>query len=608
MSDPSAFRTSAPTSATSAFRTSAPTSATSAFRTSAPTSGRTSATSAFRTSRLVAVLIALLVTAPAASPWLQLSAFSSSGTSGSSASRTGAAHAATRRDSSLGGDLLRAARLLNSSRYPEATTLITDLERRAPDVVEVRWLRAELLFHRGEYAAATAKLAGLPDDAVQGSVGATRRLASAAAELTKDFAETRSAGGHFLIRYAPGADDVIAELAGEVLEAAWREIGDDLGLRPADPIRVELLGSPSDLAKLSPLTEAEIETTGTIALSKYNKLMVVSPRATVFGYPWMDTLAHEYTHLLVSRLSGDNVPVWLHEGIARFEQTRWRSPPELDLSASERLLLTTAIKKRRFIGLEEMHPSMAKLPSQEAAALAYAQVYTLVGFVHAKVGYAGLREILATQENGKSAKRAVSDAFGLPWAELDKRWQRNLRTLDLATPRLAKARQIKFTRSARSGKSGKGEPEAGKDSDNLGLEQVAARSRKHARLGGMLRSRHLMDAAAVEYEKALQLSPQDPYVTGKLARTLVELGRFDRAIELATPLAHLDESDPVPAVTLGIAHAARKQWKPAAAAFEQALRTSPFDPTTRCGLAEVYRELGDARLDREKRACTRLRS
>jgi tetratricopeptide (TPR) repeat protein len=508
-----------------------------------------------------------------------------------------AAPAHARRDATLSGDLLRASRLLGASRYPEAATLITDLERRAGDLAEVRWLRAEWLFHRGDYAAAVAKLAGIPDDALQGSIGTTRRLASSAAELTKDFTEVRSPAGHFLIRYAPGPDEVIAELAGEVLDASWREIGEDLGLRPADPVRVELLGSPSDLAKLSPLTESEIETTGTIALSKYNKLMVVSPRATVVGYPWMDTLAHEYTHLLVSRLSSDNVPVWLHEGIARFEQTRWRSPPELELSASERLLLTTAIKKRRFIGLEEMHPSMAKLPSQEAAALAYAQVYTLVGFVQAKVGYAGLREILAAQENGKSAKRAVSDAFGVSWPELDKRWQRHLRTLDLATPRLVKARQIRFTR-------GKGKEAA----ENAGLEQVAARSRKHARLGGMLRSRHMMDAAAVEYEKALQLSPQDPYVTGKLARTLVELGRFDRAIELATPLAHLDESDPVPAVTLGIAHAARKQWKQAAAAFEQALRTSPFDPTTRCGLAEVYRELSDARLDREKRACTRLRS
>ena len=84
-----------------------------------------------------------------------------------------------------------------------------------------------------------------------------------------------------------------------MLDAAWQTIGDDLGLQPADPIRVEILGAPADLAKMSPLTEAEIETTGTIALSKYNKLMVVSPRATLFGYPWMDTLAHEYTHLVV---------------------------------------------------------------------------------------------------------------------------------------------------------------------------------------------------------------------------------------------------------------------------------------------------------------------
>ena len=109
-------------------------------------------------------------------------------------------------------------------------------------------------------------------------------------------------------------------LAGEILDTAWETIGTDLGYKPADPIRVELLGAPSDLAKLSPLTEAEIETTGTIALSKYNKRMVVSPRATIFGYPWMDTLAHEYTHLIVSRISQDTVPVWLQEGLARFEQ------------------------------------------------------------------------------------------------------------------------------------------------------------------------------------------------------------------------------------------------------------------------------------------------
>src|SRR5262249_3688795 len=122
-------------------------------------------------------------------------------------------------------------------------------------------------------------------------------------------------------------DAVIADLAGEVLEAARDTIGDDLGWKPAGKIRVELLAKPSDLAKLSTLTETEIETTGTIALSKYEKLMVVSPRATILGYPWMDTLAHEYTHLVIAHVSHDTVPVWMHEGLARFEQTRWRAAP-----------------------------------------------------------------------------------------------------------------------------------------------------------------------------------------------------------------------------------------------------------------------------------------
>jgi hypothetical protein len=74
---------------------------------------------------------------------------------------------------------------------------------------------------------------------------------------------------------------------GETLDRAWQVIGDDLGRHPTGKIRVEILGRPRDLARVSTLTEQEIETTDTIALSKYGKLMVVSPRATVAGYAWM---------------------------------------------------------------------------------------------------------------------------------------------------------------------------------------------------------------------------------------------------------------------------------------------------------------------------------
>jgi tetratricopeptide (TPR) repeat protein len=502
-----------------------------------------------------------------------------------------AAPAHARRDRTVTGDVIKAARFLQTARLDDARALLAELQRRAPDTAEVKWLEAELAFQAGDYAGAVKHLDKLADDAVDGLVGQTRKLAAQSQAVTEGFAEARSPGGHFVIRYAPGPDATIAGLAGDVLDRAWDAIGDDLGLRPADPIRVELLGAPADLAKLSPLTEADIETTGTIALSKYNKLMVVSPRATIFGYPWMDTLAHEYTHLVVSRLAHDAVPVWLQEGLARLEQTRWRRPVELQLSATEQALLAAALRKGRLITFDEMHPSMAKLPSQEAAALAYAEVYTLVGWMQGKIGYRGVRDALIAQRDGKSARRAVAEALGMAWPAVEKEWRAHLKVGD------AKARAGKPIKFAKGGVS----------SENVGLEQVNARARKHARLGGMLRARGLGEAAAIEYEKALAGGPE-PFVAGKLARTLVELGRFDRAIELATPLVASDDHDAVAAVTLGIARAARHQWPEAIAAFEQALGVSPFDPTTRCGLAEAYAQINDPRAARERAACDQLKT
>jgi tetratricopeptide (TPR) repeat protein len=503
------------------------------------------------------------------------------------------ATADARRDRTVTGDVIKAARFLTSARLDEARTLLADLEKRAPDAVEVKWLEAELAFQTGDYAASLKLLEKIPDDAVDGMVGQTKKLAQQTLSVTETFAEKKSPKGHFLIRYQQGSQDgAIADLAGEVLDAAWETIGNDLGEKPVDPIRVEILGAPSDLAKLSPLTESEIEKTGTIALSKYNKLMVVSPRATLFGYPWMDTLAHEYTHLVVSRISNDSVPVWLQEGIARFEQTRWRRPPEVVLNATEQALLTTGLKKGRLISFDEMHPSMAKLPSQEAAALAYAEVYTLVGWMHDKIGFEGMRELLVAQKDGKSARRAVAEAMNQPWATIDKDWRSHLKLSSDSKARAGKP--IKFA-------------SGGQDSENVGLEAVNQRARKFARIGGMLRARGMLEAAAVEYEKALAMG-NDAFVAGKLARTSVELGRMDRAIELATPLAASDDQDAVAAVTLGIARASRHEWREAIAAYEQALRVSPFDPQTRCGLAEAYAEMKDPRSARERSACDELKN
>jgi tetratricopeptide (TPR) repeat protein len=497
------------------------------------------------------------------------------------------------------GEFARAARMLQEWRFDEARAAIDELAARRETAPEVRYLRAELAFLDGDYPRAIERLDGLDDDAVYGNVGHLRALAASTLATTREFARYDSPGGHFTVLYPPGKEEVIVELVADVLERAHAVIGEDLGVAPAGRIRVEILSRPSDLARVSTLTEKDIETTGTIALCKYNKLMVVTPRATLFGYPWMDTLVHEYVHYAVAVASHDNVPVWLQEGLARFEQTRWRRDPTTALSQVEEHLLATALKQRKLIEFDAMHPSMAKLPSQEAAALAFAEVYTMIGYLHGAIGYPGLRQVLASIRAGRPAQRAIADAAGKRWPQIERDWQQDLRRRDLhAAPRAARqAGRIRFRKADA--------PEA---EDNAGVDQVASeKARNLARLGGMLRARGMPDAAAVEYEKALAAGGDDPFVAGKLARTYLDLGRHEQAIRLAAPLAAQDEADAEPPTTLGVAHRALGRTAEAVAAFELALRINPFDPRVRCGLADAYGDLGRAALaDREQRACATL--
>ena len=511
-----------------------------------------------------------------------------------------AAPASAKKD--IEADALRAARHLGSWRFEEARKVIAEMTADAPNAPETRYLRGELAFLDGEYQKAIEFLQGLDGDAVDGNVGSLRALAASTIEATRGFASQKSPGGHFVIHYQPGKDEAIVELTGEVLEAAYKAMNEDFGYAAPEPVRVEILGAPSDLARVSTLTEKEIETTGTIALCKYGKLMVVTPRATVFGYPWMDTMVHEYVHYVVSRMSHDKVPVWLHEGLARYQQVRWRGPATRPLSAMDEHLLAAALKKNDLISFDDMHPSMAKLPSQKAAALAFAEVATMVAYVHQEGGYGAVRKAIAAIKQGKSARKAVAESLDKKWPDVEKGWMQYLKAAKLrSSPALAgrAGRQIRF-------KNGEG------DDENVGTDDIAnARARKHARLGGILRVRGMSDAAAIEYEKALAASggsgPPDPYVAGKLSRTYLDLKKYDRAIELAKPLLTADESDAAPATTLGLAYQATGRAREAADAFEIALRVSPFDPSVRCGLAEVYDKLGDKpRAKREARACQRV--
>ena len=499
-----------------------------------------------------------------------------------------------------------AERLIEEWRITEAVRAAAPLLRDHAGDGEVIYLDGDLLFLQGDYAGAARRLreaiAHAPPGAPEGEWRGLADLAAATAEATRGFAEARSPGGHFIIRYAPGKDALLLPYAFEALEAAYKEVGvRDFGDAPVEPVRVEIYPEVADLAKVSTLTQKEIETSGTIALCKFNRLMIVSPRALVRGYPWLDTLAHEYTHFVVSRASYNSVPIWLHEGLAKFEERRWRDPDDEGLTPTmEHLLATALAHNKRLITFAEMYPSMAKLPSQADTALAFAEVFTVVEYLHERKGWEGVRAVIERMKAGESDAGAIASVLGETFDEFQRDWKAWLKAKRLKMrPGLVPA-SLKFVTIGSEKKSSKKEED---DSQDITEE----RARKFARLGGMLRAHGRLGPAAVEYEKAQALvGAGHPAIADKLARTYLALNDPDQAIATAEPALALYPDLAGPSVILGEAYLKKGLRDQAAPLFDAAIRISPFDPTPHCGLAKIYAAKSDARAPREQNACAEL--
>ncbi len=492
----------------------------------------------------------------------------------------------------------RLDRLIEAWQIDAAAEELSALGKAKASDPDIAMASAAIKFQQGQYEEAAAEyrelLPKLKSPRASAEVKEMLSLAQATAEVTHGFVSTPSPKGHFIFHYAPGKDALLIPYAGEALDKAYDALNRDFDDRPSSPVRVEIYGDISDLAKVSTLTLQEIETSGTIALCKFNRLMIVSPRALLAGYPWIDTLNHEYTHFVVSRISFNTVPIWLHEGLAKYEERRWRNAEGGAMPPSAENLLAGALAKKHFITFAEMYPSMAKLPSQEDAALAFAEVESAIEYLHEKIGWEGVRAIIADLKSGMRDAQAIEKETKRSFEDFQHDWRTWLAGRNLKTHPGLIPTELKFKHAEKQG-----EEDAGQIKEE--------KARKLARLGGMLRARHRLRAAASEYEKAQALvGVGHPLVASKLARTYLELDDAARAIEAAIPALALYPELSGPNATLGEAYLKNGDLKKAVEYLLAANAINPFDPAVHCGLEKIFRQGGEARAEQEGLACREL--
>lgn len=494
--------------------------------------------------------------------------------------------------------LVSADRALRELRVEEAAAALDVLVREHPRDAEVQSTVAMLRLHQGAYSEAVAAMESSlvlhrPRD------GDSRlellELMRSTRDATANYVETRSEDGRFVVRHAPGRDATLVPYALEALRRIDRALEEELGGHVPGPVRLELYPNAATLAAVSALTVENIETSGTIALCKWDRLMVTSPRALIRGYPWMDTIAHEYVHLVLTRLSRDHAPVWFQEGVAKFLERRWReSEANAYLAPQVQGLLDDAVREDRLLPFDRLHPSIALLPSQADAALAFAQVSSFVARFHAAYGKETLQRAIADIASGTDARDALAASAGTTWARLEGAWRESLSPQrDASTPDF---RALRFRQG--------GEDPEGALAAEGDAEEVAAAARRHLRLGDLLWGRRRYGAAAEEYGRSLAAAPGDPLLASRLARAALAAGDGARAAEALRPIAEAHPEHAPTRAVLGSALRVLGDLPGAREHAEAAIALNPFDPRPHCDIAAITTEAREQR--RESRACDTL--
>ena len=171
----------------------------------------------------------------------------------------------------------------------------------------------------------------------------------------------------------------------------------------------------------------------------------------------------------------------------------------------------------------------------------------------------------------------------MSFSDFENRWKSFLKSKGLKSIEGSRVRHFKVKKDGKE------------DEEMVELREIqsaVARNRTH--LADDLLAKGRTAAAANEYQRALQASPQSPVILNKLARAYIQLNRFDEARPLLNKVLAVDPDSANTYVQLGRIHHAAKEFAEARAVLEEAIQINPYNPLIYRLLIETYAATGEA--------------
>lgn len=455
----------------------------------------------------------------------------------------------------LTGDERRAARARAATLELDVKAAREILDGVDPGDAVLAVERARLSIYEGDCDAAAAVLSR-PDISQNAEGGELGAIAAGCARGTAGTLHVKNDERGVWVRFQDDEDQALAPLLVDVTLKVRDTLTKDLGVTLPLPIRIELVRDHFTLSAMTGLPEEAARTTGTVAIAKWGRVFMVTPRAMDHGYPWLDTLAHELTHLALSRGTRDKAPLWLQEGVAKREETRWREPGPFDDMPSPDAVAATGIEKGLGLPLDKLGPSIAMLPTPEQAAVAFAEVQSFIRFFVKEAGDEALPKLLVKMRDAEESAdldKAIAEVSGTDFAGWDKRWRGWLLAPGGAPRDLP--------------------PDMMPGGKVPNIREIA----KRVRLGQLLGERNHHRHAATSLGKAHALIPTESSVRCMFAASLVAAGDTAAATPMVEKVEDIRSGFGRWWSLHGFLHPAR-----ADVAYREALALDPLDPWVAC--------------------------
>jgi hypothetical protein len=189
------------------------------------------------------------------------------------------------------------------------------------------------------------------------------------------------------------------------------KLAKDTGASPQKIISIYIYASAQDLQGSMIYPN---EWTGGVSFSQYNIITIgVDPSNVSWGE---SAMVHELTHNVIAQVifnPYDDLPVWLNEGLAMYNQG--------PLTSQFQNPLSKAIRDNQLLSVKMISSPFSAY--SEKATLSYAESYTLVDYLIQKFGTAKISALFQSFKQGNTFDGAFQDVLGIDQNGLNQQWQ-----------------------------------------------------------------------------------------------------------------------------------------------------------------------------------------